>query len=108
VTIGEMQGYTPMHGAGFQGRDEIATLLILHGLDPSDRHADGFTPLHRACWGREERHTETVRALLRAGVRPNEAAADGSFPCEHTSNFSTAQVIEGALQEQREGEKSDL
>ena len=36
-------------------------MLIAHGLSVSDRHADGFTPLHRACWGKTPAHTETVR-----------------------------------------------
>jgi len=40
VSIGEKDGYTPMHGAGFQGRAEVAKLLIAHGLDPSDVHSD--------------------------------------------------------------------
>ena len=31
ATIGEGDGYTPMHGAGFQGRAEVAKLLIAHG-----------------------------------------------------------------------------
>ena len=32
VTIGEKDGYTPMHGAGFQGRAKIGQLLISHGI----------------------------------------------------------------------------
>lgn len=72
-----------MHGAGFQGRAEIAKQLIAHGLNPSDRHVDGFTPLHRACWGQEQRHTETARVLLEAGVPADEAPVppqDGRRP----------------------------
>ena len=38
TSIPEKDGYTPMHGAGFQGRAEIAKLLIAHGLNPSDKH----------------------------------------------------------------------
>jgi ankyrin repeat protein len=48
TTIGEKDGYTPVHGAGFQGRSRIMEKLIAHGLDPNDRHSDGYTPLHRA------------------------------------------------------------
>ena len=70
VTIGEKDGYTPMHGAGFQGRAQIAKALIAHGLDPNDTHRDGYSAIHRACWGREKRHTATVRVLLDAGVAP--------------------------------------
>ena len=75
--IPEKDGYTPCHGAGFQGRAAIMRMLLAAGLPcTTDTHADGFTPLHRACWGREPRHTETVRArgrdsarvLLRVGV----------------------------------------
>ena len=31
----------------FQGRADIAKLLLAHGLDKSERHSDGFTPIHR-------------------------------------------------------------
>ncbi|KAL1527173.1 hypothetical protein AB1Y20_015852 [Prymnesium parvum] len=71
ATISEKDGYTPLHGAAFQGRAEIAQILLDHGLDPNDRHRDGYTPLIRACWGQEERHTETVLVLLKAGVHPD-------------------------------------
>merc|ERR1712212_1420667 len=55
ASIPEKDGYTPFHGAGFQGRANIARMLIKdsRGLDPSDRHKDGFQPIHRACWGEE-------------------------------------------------------
>ena len=36
-------------------------------LDPNDYHGDGYTPLHRACWGQEQRHVDTVRVLITAG-----------------------------------------
>ena len=63
ASIPEKDGYTPFHGAGFQGRASIARMLIKdsRGLDPSDRHKDGFQPIHRACWGGEARHAETVK-----------------------------------------------
>ena len=66
ASIPEKDGYTPFHGAGFQGRANIARMLIKdsRGLDPSDRHKDGFQPIHRACWGGEARHTETVKVKL--------------------------------------------
>ena len=66
ASIPEKDGYTPFHGAGFQGRASIARMLIKdsRGLDPSDRHKDGFQPIHRACWGGEARHAETVKVNL--------------------------------------------
>ena len=44
VTIGERDGYTPMHGAGFQGRADIAELLFKHGVGLRDVHEDGHEP----------------------------------------------------------------
>lgn len=45
-TIGERDGYTPMHGAGFQGRVEIAEMLHKHGVGLRDKHpGDGHEPI---------------------------------------------------------------
>ncbi len=44
VTIPERMGYTPMHGAGFQGRANIAALLLKHGVGLRDVHEDGHEP----------------------------------------------------------------
>ena len=93
VTIGEKDGYTPLHGAGFQGRAEVAKVLIEHGLNPSERHADGFTPIHRACWGGSQRHAETVRVLLEAGVSHEEKSSNGDTPMEMTKNPSTLLLL---------------
>ena len=67
ASIPEKDGYTPFHGAGFQGRASIARMLIKdsRGLDPNDRHKDGFQPIHRACWGGEARHAETVKVSMK-------------------------------------------
>jgi len=67
--IGERDGYTPIHGAGFQGRKEIAEILLKHGVGLRDKHAkDGYEPAIRSCWGPEARHTETVAWFLDNGV----------------------------------------
>ena len=69
VNIGEKDGYTPIHGAGFQGRVNIARLLVKQGgMNPNDRHSDGYTPMHRAIWGKERRHAEAVKVLLELGA----------------------------------------
>jgi hypothetical protein len=94
VTVAEQDGYTPMHGAAFQGRTAIVRLLKAHGLDPSDRHADGFTPLHRASWGAEQRHTDTVRALLQAGAAVDERTASGERAVDLTPNAATRTLLE--------------
>jgi ankyrin repeat protein len=74
TSLGEKDGYTPLHAAAFQGRADIMKYLLEKGLDPNDYHDDGFTPMHRALWGKEQRHTDTVRLLLEAGVDPKQPA----------------------------------
>ena len=59
-------GFTPLHGAAFQGQPQMIRLLLEHGADPLDRHADGFIPFHRACWGNSARHTEAALQRLQA------------------------------------------
>ena len=40
-------------------------------------HIDGHTGLHRACWGNEKKHTETVKKFVELGVNPNEPNSEG-------------------------------
>eukprot|EP01084_Bolivina_argentea_P144290 253192_1 len=80
TSIGENDGYTPMHGAGFQGRYEIAKELIKHGLDPRNKHQDGYEPIHRTAWGGEQRHMETAKVLIEAGVPHDAKATNGKTP----------------------------
>lgn len=96
---GEGQGYTCAHGVGFQGRAALVPILKEYGFDLSDRHSDGFTPLHRACWGKSVGHTATVRALLEAGVPPDEQTADGKLPAELTPSKKTRRVLEAAMRD---------
>lgn len=98
TSIGEKDGYTPCHGAGFQGRADIMKILLDAGLDcVNDRHQDGYTALHRACWGRERRHTETVRTLLKAGAPPDQEGSDGRTPLIMTENRATEKLLEARL-----------
>ena len=68
MTIPEKDGYTPPHGAGFQGYAEVARLLHAHGVDIDEPHSDGHRPVHRACWGRAKRHAEAVEAFVALGA----------------------------------------
>jgi hypothetical protein len=61
--IGEEDGYTCLHGAGFQGRAGVARAAISFGLPPDDLHQDGYRPLHRAAWGNSKGHADTMRCL---------------------------------------------
>lgn len=89
----EKDGYTVLHAAGFQGRAEILKELLQKGLDPLDQHKDGYYPIHRACWGRERRHTETVKVFLESGVAHDLAAANGKTCGDMTSNEGTKALI---------------
>lgn len=90
VTIPEKDGYTPPHGAGFQGRAEILRILHAHGVDViNTRHKDGFLPFHRACWGREDRHFKVVRVMVEEfGIDPKIKAADGQTCFQMSPNSS--------------------
>ena len=97
VTVAEKDGYTPPHGAGFQGRPEVMRVLKeVGGIDViNSPHADGFFPIHRACWGRERRHAETVDYLLSIGEDPNRrSTGDRKQTClEMTRNPHTIEVL---------------
>ena len=96
VTIGEMQGYTVMHGAGFQGRAEILRLLLedKRNIDPRHIHSDGFSPLHRACWGNEVRHAETVKVFVEeAGVPWDFKSKKGTTCLDVTGNSATRNFL---------------
>mmetsp|Transcript_27325 Transcript_27325/g.58710 ORF Transcript_27325/g.58710 Transcript_27325/m.58710 type:complete len:199 (-) Transcript_27325:199-795(-) len=101
VTIGERDGYTPMHGAGFQGHAEIAAMLLKAGVGLRDVHADGHEPAMRSCWGPEERHTNTVAWFLDNGV-PLSDLYDTCM--EMTNNAGTKSM----LQQRKEGKSEEL
>ena len=91
-----------MHGAGFQGRSEILKLLLADSrkINPSDRHADGYTPIHRACWGRESRHTETIKTFIEVGkVSHEEPTSDGRTCAEMTQNKGTQMYLKNYEEE---------
>merc|ERR1712142_1070384 len=92
VTVPEKDGYTPFHGAGFQGRAEIAKLLLKDDrkINPNQIHNDGFYPMHRACWGLEKRHTDTVAAFIESGkVAWDLKTSKGKTCMDITSNSGT-------------------
>jgi ankyrin repeat protein len=94
VDIGERDGYTPAHGAGFQGRAKIMEILNKHdGVDVMrDFHSDGYAPLHRSCWGNEQRHADTVQYLLEIGVDPT-LEGNGKTCAEMTRNPATLAIL---------------
>ena len=99
ATIGDKDGYTVCHEAARLGHHEILLMLLEKGLPcTTDYHKDGFTPLHRACWGRAEGHTETVRVLLKAGAPADQMSDKGELPVDLTPNANTKKLIKHRLQ----------
>lgn len=80
-----------MHGAGFQGRADIAELLFKHGVGLRDVHQDGHEPAIRSCWGPEQRHTDTIAWFLDNGV-PLDSIYDTCM--EMTNNAGTKALLQ--------------
>jgi hypothetical protein len=103
VGIPEKDGFTPAHGAGFQGRADILRLLWRSGRVNvvDDVHdGDGYSPFHRACWGREARHTETLRVWRdEIGIDLTLPAADGHTCADMTNNPATLALLAEAPSE---------
>jgi ankyrin repeat protein len=87
-SVAEKDGYTPPHGAAFQGRTNVMTVLHEYGLSQQEYHADGYLPFHRACWGQTERHAVFVLYLLKQGIVTdiNVPSKDGKTCREMTRN----------------------
>jgi len=79
--VDEMIKATPGHKAGYQGRAEVAKVLVADGhleLDAQGPY-NGYTALHDAIW---HGHTETVKVLLDAGARLDLKTHTGHSPLE--------------------------
>lgn len=104
-SVPEKDGYTPAHGAGFQGRVHVMKALHEAGINVVDDFAqDGYAPFHRACWGRREHHTETIQYLYEhAGVDIHNFAAQNGKTCrDMTQNPDTIAYLEKTLSEKDE------
>jgi ankyrin repeat protein len=100
AAVAENDGYNPPHGAGFQGRAEVLRELVKAGVGIHNKHKDGFYPIHRACWGMDARHTDTVKAFIEAG-EPHDLAADNGQTCrDMTRNEGTRRMLE-AVRDQK-------
>jgi len=67
VSVGDVNGNTPLHVAATDGHDVIAELLIQAGADVDARNDSGDTPLHRAAWQGQLKVAEVLvrhRAML--------------------------------------------
>lgn len=98
LTIKEDQGFSPMHAAAHAGRERSVRMLAAFGMDPSERHRDGWTPIHYASWadGNHQKHTDTVRVLLEMGVPHDELTPHGHLPIQlamEKKNLATVDLL---------------
>jgi ankyrin repeat protein len=99
--VPEKDGFTVWHAAAFQGRTDV--LIVLdefdvpgYGISPKD----GFTPLHRAAWGRTLRHVRAVEYLIGPSGRPcDSVATDGQTPLDVAKHERIKTMLEACLEE---------
>ena len=98
VDLQDQDGCTPLYIAAVHGHAAVTEQLIEARCNVDFQVKDGYTPLHRACWGRAEGHTETVRVLLKAGAPADQMSDKGELPVDLTPNANTKKLIKHRLQ----------
>ncbi len=78
-----------------QGVQYLTTGILLHCYPLINFVSSCFTIffLQRACWGREDRHAETVRVMLKNGVPHDLASRDGKTCEQMTRNKGTLAAL---------------
>merc|ERR1712154_168891 len=105
-----MGGQTPVMMSVLRGRTEMVRMLLEDGrkIDPAHLHSDGFSPLHRACWGNEPRHTDTVKVFVEeAGVPWDLVSKKGTTCYDVTGNSATRNFLK-KVKEQEKKKKKEL
>lgn len=69
------QGFNALDAAAYGGCVQCVQMLLKHrAVSPFLIGRDGYNALHRAIWGDDPEHTETVELLLEAGLSPSKPA----------------------------------
>jgi ankyrin repeat protein len=101
-TVPEKDGFTVWHAAAFQGRAKVLVVLdelSVPGFGISE--IDGFTPLHRAAWGRRPGHVAAVRFLIGPGGRDCQLKAEnGARPVDRAPHPRIRALLEACAAEQ--------
>ena len=79
---------------------------MAHGISVHSTHTDGYTAFHRACWGIEKRHTDTVEAFLNHGVDGTLLSESGKSCLDMTTNKLTKKLVRNWIAADQESKKS--
>eukprot|EP00127_Corallochytrium_limacisporum_P003801 Clim_evm15s153 gene=Clim_evmTU15s153 len=94
TTLRDMDGYTPMHRAAYNGHTKCIGALLEAGCDPESTTPAGWTPLHSAArW----EQPWAVRQLISAGVDANLATEGGNTALHIAAEHGCKLVIECLL-----------
>lgn len=75
-----INGYSPLTLAAFEGRVRVVKLLLELGADPNFSTSNGWTPIIAAA---NDGRTQIVKVLLKAGANPNSSDSRGRTALHH-------------------------
>lgn len=90
VRAANERGYTPLHIAAFEGRLNVAGLLLEKGAELEAKNPTGFTPLFLAVLGKR---LDVVRFLLDKGADPNAPTRFQTTPLFTAAESGNVEVI---------------
>ncbi|KAF4745622.1 hypothetical protein FOZ62_003038 [Perkinsus olseni] len=96
ATTRSRSGYSALDAAARNGHFQVVSFLITQaGFDPNQLHEiDGYSSLHRACWGKTDHHQLTVRTMVKDyGGDPLALSRNGYHCYQMTPNKKTREWI---------------
>lgn len=111
--VANSEGESVLDAAAGAGLSSMVELMARSGenlVEPTAMAADGFHPLHRACWGHTANHTLVAKVLLAYGVPADILSRDGQTPLGQrdaagrlrTSREATRALLESYLDDELE------
>ncbi|KAF4678639.1 hypothetical protein FOZ62_023980 [Perkinsus olseni] len=95
ATTRSRSGYSALDAAARNGHFQVVSFLITQAdFDPNQLHdIDGYSSLHRACWGKTDNHQLTVRTMVKDyGGDPLAPSGNGYHCYQMTPNKKTRKV----------------
>jgi len=86
ATLADAKGFAPLDVAAFFGRSDLIRILMTESkkkLDVNVLGDDGFSPVHRACWGKTEGHAEALEVLIEFGGDVDTLYCKSEDKCKH-------------------------